>query len=811
MPNLFRNFTYPGTDFHEMNLEWLVAMCQKFVGLALNVSGDKLRLVNEAGEVVSSVTVSYAEKATTDKNGKDISTYIFSVAGVGDTVVFTHGDGTSTAVTVPYASKAKYDINGHELEDYIYNVQIAGDALRITHGDGTIVDLTIPYAVKASTDVDGKDLTTYAASLSVDGDNVVLRDAKGRLLNSITVAYATRALNDGAGDEIEASYGDKLQAGTTTVKLISKDGTQLSEITVPFATEASHATNADHATVATDATNAIESVTVSGDNIVFTTYGGTAYSITSPYSVKAQKDDLGNVIKTTYIANVTNDAQTGELQFRDAMGNIVVSLLPAVDTAKNDTYGNLIADFVKTISVSSNSDYVTVTHGTGNVDTLTIHYAETAWKDTNGNVIKNFYISYLECVEDVLDGHYKIVAYNGDTPRAELFRFEVTAYSAQTDINGKDLTTYVADVDYNASKQIEVTDGGGNTLKTLANELGNVADVNLTTPANGDILTYDSNDDEWVNAPIQLSLDDLTDVTIDSNTLADADVLTYDANSGEWINKPASGGLQPYSGTPFEFGTYDTIDDSWTYSDFTQYTLWSDQDPSWFTFLEPFVDFIPRLESPIDTYRSYRIADRTTVEYIPGSWVAGNMMGMIAWAITSGLNLKSKAYYGIPNSPDKLLLVTIELTAGALTTNTAQIISAGGGSAIPGYVILGEVNSSDTYTAANYNTIKASAGNLNQLVIKQSFENSGYAILQPIGVQIDDAVAGTQIFEPASKVFTDLLDGVYSTSVLVFTILYTKIGAAPQGKQYYVQFVVDGSDLSLQANALTVLTVGPSV
>lgn len=483
MPNMFRNFTYPGSSFHEMNLDWLVDMCQKFIGLGLNVSGDKLRLVNQDGEVISSVTVSYAEKATTDKNGKDISTYIFSVAGVGDTVVFTHGDGTTTAVTVPYASKAKYDINGHELEDYIYNVQIAGDALRITHGDGTIVDLTIPYAVKASTDVDGKDLTTYAASLSVDGDNVVLRDAKGRLLNSITVAYATRALNDGNGDEIEASYGDKLQAGTTTVKLISKDGTQLSEITVPFATEASHADEADHATVATDATNAIESVSVSGDNIVFTTYGGQAYSITSPYSVKAQKDDLGNVIKTTYIASVTNNAQTGALEFRDAMGNIVVSLLPAVDTAKNDTYGNLIADFVKTIAVSSNSDYVTVTHGTGDVDTLTIHYAETAWKDTNGNVIKNTYIKRLACIEDVVDGHYKLVAYNGDNPEAELFRIEVYAYSAQTDVNGKDLTSYIADVAINGNNNPIFLDGEGNEVHGIVGTLP---------------VTYDANDEALI-------------------------------------------------------------------------------------------------------------------------------------------------------------------------------------------------------------------------------------------------------------------------------------------------------------------------
>lgn len=503
MPNMFRNFSYPGSDFHEMNLQWLFDCCCRTTGIALNVSGNALRLVNSEGEVLSSVIVSYAEKALADKNGKDISTYIFSVAGVGDTLAFTKGDGTITTITVPYAEKSKYDIDGHEIEDYIYNVQVAGDKLRITHGDGTIAEITVPYAVKATNDEDGKDITTYAASLSVEGDNVCLRDAKGRLLNSITVAYATKALQDVDGDAIKTTYAVALQTGTTTVSLKAKDGTVLSTITVPFATEASHADEADHATVATDATNAVESVAVSGDQIVFTTYGGQTFNITSPYSVKAQKDDNGNIIKTTYIANVTNDAGTGKLQFRDALGNVVVELLPTLDAAVHDSYNNLIADYVKTIVVSQNSDYVTVTHGTGTTDTLTIHYSETAWKDTNGNVIKNTYVKDMECVEDVDDGHWKLVAYNGDNPQAELFRFEVYAYAAQTDVNGKDLTSYVADVDYNANKEIEVTDGEGNVLKTLANKLENVADVDIdgSTLADGDVLTYDANDDEWKNKP----------------------------------------------------------------------------------------------------------------------------------------------------------------------------------------------------------------------------------------------------------------------------------------------------------------------
>lgn len=531
----------PYTDFHELNLDFLLREFRKYGGLKLVVQGDKLVLMNDKDEVVSSVTVSYATKALTDKNGKDITAYIYTVAGVGDTVVFTHGDGTTTSITVPYAEKAKYDLTGHELEDYIYNVQVAGDKLRITHGDGTIADITVPYAIKATTDDSDKPIDTYAASLTVENDNVVLRDSKGRLLNSITVPYAVKAQKDDDGDIIKATYGVTLDTGTTTVILKNKAGTALSTITVPYATEASHADDADHADLADDATNAIETVTVSGDQIVFTTYGGVATSITAPYAVKAQKDDLGNTIKTTYVANVTQDSGSGVLTFWDAMGTEICHLTPIAGVALRDNYGNDIADFVKSIVVSQNSDYVTVTHGTGTTDTLTIHYSETAWKDTNGNVIKNFYISYLECIEDVDDGHYKIVAYNGDTPRAELFRFEVTAYSAQTDINGKDLTSYVADVDYNASKQIEVTDGDGNVLKTLANKLGNDADVFFTSLANGDLLTYDAQNDIWVNAELQIELDDLYDVVI--TNVQDGDVLVYDANSGLWINQAPSNAL----------------------------------------------------------------------------------------------------------------------------------------------------------------------------------------------------------------------------------------------------------------------------
>ena len=504
---MFRNFTYPGSDFHELNLDFLLDMCCKFAGLRLEVQGDYLRLVNDKNEVVSSVQISYADHALKDIDGNMIQSYIISAGTSGDTVVFTKGDNSVTAITVPYSDKAKYDVNSNEITDYVLHTQIAGDKLRITKGDGTVAELTIPYSIRATGDEEGNDITTYATTLAVDGDTLVLRDRKGRLLNQVVCNYSTKALQDADGNVIKTNYGSALQTGTTTVKLIAKDGTLLSEITVPYATRAS---NADFATLAEDANNAIESVAVVGDNIVFTTYDGVSTTVTCPYSVKALKDANSNEITKTYVASVTNNVNTGEITFYDAEGTAIVSITPQVEKAKKDTYNNLIADYIKQILVDVNSNYVTVVHGTGTTDSLIINYSTHALDDINDQAIHNTYITLLECVEDVEDGHYKIVAYDGDTPKAELFRFEVIAYSAQTDINGKSLTSYVADVDYNASKQIKVTDGEGNTLKTLANKLENVANVD-----------------------------------IDSNTLADGDVLTYDANADEWQNKPASGGGGP--------------------------------------------------------------------------------------------------------------------------------------------------------------------------------------------------------------------------------------------------------------------------
>ena len=404
---MFHDFPY--TNFHELNLDFLMRQCGAGLGLRLAIEGDYLRLVNTKNEVVSQIKVHYSDTALSDTNGKPIKTYICDAQASGTALIFVNGQNEVTTITVPYAEKAKYDINSHEIEDYVYNVQVAGDKLRVTKGDQTIVDITVPYAVQATEDEDGKTISTYAAELSVDGNNVVLRDAKGRVLESITVPYATEAYHaDSADMAAEAAHAEEADS----------------------ALDADHADLADLATVATDCANAIQSVSISGNNVIFTTYAGQVTTLTIPYATKAQKDDAGNTIKTTYVASVSQTANTGEINFFDATGNVITSLVPTASKATYDNYDNEIADYIKNIVVSSNSDYVTVTHGDGAVDTIQINYSTHALKDTNENVIKNTYCRLLTMETDTQTGDPVLVGWNGDNPTAEIFRLRVHTISS---------------------------------------------------------------------------------------------------------------------------------------------------------------------------------------------------------------------------------------------------------------------------------------------------------------------------------------------------------------------------------------------
>lgn len=336
------------------------------------------------------------------------------------------------------------------------HLEISGNSLLLKTEDNTIISsVTIPYATEAGT-ANSATQANYAASSGV----------------AATANYATTAGSattaDTATSATHAVTADSATSATTantasTANYATSAGSANTATTATSASTADYATNAGSVA---HTTNGIETVTVDGNEIKFSTYGGNVTSITSPYSVKASKDDIGNIIKNTYIANVVDDS--GVLKFNDAQGNTIVSLTPTAAIATSDSYNNTIADYIKTILVSTNSDYVTVTHGTGTTDSITIHYSETAWKDTNGNVIKNTYIKRMECIVDPNDSKYKLVAYNGDTPEAELFRIELSCENARNAVHADtaDTATYATNANYANNAAYATSAGSANTSIT---------------------------------------------------------------------------------------------------------------------------------------------------------------------------------------------------------------------------------------------------------------------------------------------------------------------------------------------------------
>lgn len=502
---------YPYTDFHELNLDYILDLAQRSLGLHLETSGDYLKLVNQAGETVSKVKVAYAERALQDTYGNDIGLYILNVGADNNHVIFTKGNGEVITFTVPYATKARNDKNGVDITTYVKEVGYEGKRLKITFGDGNTTLFRVPFATMAETDVNDKFITTYMADIIPNDNKLQLIDGNGVVLKEITVPYATKARNDVDGDPIKSNYGHALITGTTSVILQDKDGSTLSEITVPYSVKAVSDVNDNtllgdygyhlgvdgkkttieahngtvlnkitvpFATAAGTAEDGITSVSVVGDKLVFTKGDGSTIEITVPYSVKALKDDLNNTLSHTYIANIVNDPNSGKLSCYASDGTLIAELVPTISKAVYDSFNNRIADYIKSIVTDPNSDYVTVTHGTGTVDSLTINYSTKALKDTYGNVIGNTYIRSLEIETDPVTGLKVLVAYNGEL--SELFRIPLVATSAETDINGTPITDYVLDVTLGTNNESLDIKHGDNTVNNIPLPVGSNVEANVT-------------------------------------------------------------------------------------------------------------------------------------------------------------------------------------------------------------------------------------------------------------------------------------------------------------------------------------------
>ena len=81
-------------------------------------------------------------------------------------------------------------------------------------------------------------------------------------------------------------------------------------------------------------------------------------------------------------------------------------------------------------------------------------------------------------------------------------------------------------------------------IPTGATVLNDLTDVNAPSPQDGNFLRWDGTEEEWIANNVILS--QIEDVVIDENTLADGQILTYDINEEEWVNTTPSFGVDEF-------------------------------------------------------------------------------------------------------------------------------------------------------------------------------------------------------------------------------------------------------------------------
>ena len=417
---------FPYTDYHDKGC--LPDFCKRY-GVKLAVVKDSLQLLDKDNNVLSQVKISFANQALEDIHGQNIDGYVRDIYNnaTGTSAVITFGDGTQKQVLYERAQFAVKDALGTPLLLYMRDLNVKGNELEITRGTGATKRITVPYATKAEQDIEGNSILTYAASIGVDGNEVILKDRQDNILGRITVPYA-----ETSGESYELTATDR------EIQLIDNDGNVISSIVVPFAEKAETAekdildelftksygskidlfnnkvrllSKEDDVLGEVELPNAIATVQIVGDSIVFSTVNGEEITITSPYSVRAEKDKLNNDL-TSYV-KYGRVGENGEIQLFDANNNIVSTLVPTTKIATQDNYGNLLADYIKSIVFNEQSDYLVVTHGNGTTDTIVINYATKAHKDDLGNIIKNVYVKTAALEYDE-EGTPIFVAYNGE-------------------------------------------------------------------------------------------------------------------------------------------------------------------------------------------------------------------------------------------------------------------------------------------------------------------------------------------------------------------------------------------------------------
>ena len=126
---------------------------------------------------------------------------------------------------------------------------------------------------------------------------------------------------------------------------------------------------------------------------------------------------------------------------------------------------------------------------------------------------------------------------------------DVTINGAQFRSNGEYNTGSSSIIVKSGERRLYYLEGISTYMEVNSTLIGHNADVNISSPANGEALIYNSTSGDWENGTVSASvaaLNDVGDVTI--TTPANTQVIKYNSTSGDWENGAVA--YADVSGTP---------------------------------------------------------------------------------------------------------------------------------------------------------------------------------------------------------------------------------------------------------------------
>lgn len=316
-------------------------------------------------------------------------------------------DGDGREISAIYATKAEVQ----ELDAFDpagnYPSLTAGNATEAVSADKADADgagnnIQNTYATK--TEVNAK-ANQSALEDVIDGTTTV---AKANTANS--AASATKASQDGAGNNIQNTYATK--AEMEAIPIFDEDG-QYSNLSVG---EAAHATSADSATSAGSATTA-----TSADS-----------------ATKAIQDGEGNVISTTYTKNA--DVQNTVQQLQD--GTFVVGKAASATTADSATTANhaTFAD-TATLALADADGYEIKNTYAKKLKTESHRIEPTEWEALT-DAKQPFAFSATFTASNKIGMDSIVELFNDQPIIFATYGFAIADISGQADIQGQTVTVY---------------------------------------------------------------------------------------------------------------------------------------------------------------------------------------------------------------------------------------------------------------------------------------------------------------------------------------------------------------------------------